>query len=275
VAPSLPDFYNAAIEGIEIGLGTGSGGTTAFSGARVIVEDIATHPYWARYKELAASAGLVSCWSQAIRSSSGQVLGTFAIYHREANTPVESDIYLIDQSARLASIAIEKSIATEKLRDSEALYRLLTEDVSDVVWKTDRNLRVTYISPADERLRGYSADEVIGHHVFEMFTEAGVAAVTEMIQKGPNAEQRGAQSGFVTFEAQHRCRDGRLLWGEVLSKPERDAHGTIIGYHGITREITERRQLEDLRCEFLVALTSYQEKAPALPVNTHSRVFSH
>jgi PAS domain S-box-containing protein len=275
VAPSLPDFYNAAIDGIEIGVGAGSCGTTAHTGARVIVENIATHPYWARYKELAASAGLVSCWSQAICSSLGQVLGTFAIYHREANTPTESDIYLIDQSARLASIAIEKSLATEKLRDSETLYRLLAEDVSDVVWKTDRNLRVTYISPADERLRGYSADEVIGHHVFEMFTEEGVAAVTEMIQKSPNAEQRGAQNGFVTFEAQHRCKDGRLLWGEVLSKPECDAHGTIIGYHGITREITERRQLEDLRCEFLVALTSYQEKAPALPVNTHSRVFSH
>ncbi len=168
---------------------------------------------------------------------------------------MEFEISIIEQSARLASIAIEKSIAAEKLRDSEALYRLLTEDVSDVVWKTDRDLHITYISPADARLRGYRADEVIGHHVFEMFTEEGVAVVTEMMRQGPNSEQNRTQSGFITFEAQHRCKDGRLLWGEVLSKPERDAHGTITGYHGITREITERKQLEDLRCEFLVALT--------------------
>jgi len=255
VAPSLPDFYNAAINGIEIGIGAGSCGTAAFSGERVIVEDIATHPNWAPYKELAASAGLGACWSQPIRSSSGQVLGTFAIYHQEAHTPAEFEISIIEQSARLASIAIEKSIAAEKLRDSEALYRLLTEDVSDVVWKTDRDLHITYISPADERLRGYRADEVIGHHVFEMFTEEGAAVVTEMMRQGPNSEQNRTQSGFITFEAQHRCKDGRLLWGEVLSKPERDAHGTITGHHGITREITERKQLEDLRCEFLVALT--------------------
>jgi len=245
VAPSLPDFYNAAIAGIEIGIGAGSCGTAAFSGERVIVEDIATHPYWAPYKELAASAGLGACWSQPIRSSSGQVLGTFAIYHHEAHTPAEFEISIIEQSARLASIAIEKSIAAEKLRDSEGLYRLLTEDVSDVVWKTDRDLHITYISPADERLRGYRADEVIGHHVFEMFTEEGVAVVTEMMRQGPNSEQNRTQSGFITFEAQHRCKDGRLLWGEVLSKPERDAHGTITGHHGITREITERKQLED------------------------------
>jgi len=37
---------------------------------------------------------------------------------------------------------------------------------------------------------------------------------------------------------EHRCKDGRLIWGEMLSKPDRNAQGEIIGYHGITREIT-------------------------------------
>jgi len=50
--------------------------------------------------------------------------------------------------------------------------------------------------------------------------------------------------GFVTFEAQHRCKDGSLLWGEVLSKPDLDEQGEIIGYHGITREVTRRKLLE-------------------------------
>lgn len=244
-APSLPDFYGAAIDGIEIGMGVVSCGTAAFTGERVIVADIATHPYWAPYKELAASAGLGACWSQPIRSSSGQVLGTLALYHHEARTPEESDISIIEQSARLASIAIERSVAAEKVRDSEARYRLLTEDVLDVVWKTDRDFRFTYISPADERLRGYRADEVIGHHVFEMFTEEGIAAVTEIMRQRQEAEQHGTQAGPKAFEVQHRCRDGRLLWGEVFSTAERDAHGTITGYHGITREITKRKQMEE------------------------------
>jgi diguanylate cyclase (GGDEF)-like protein/PAS domain S-box-containing protein len=244
-APSLPASYNAAMEGVEIGLGVGSCGTSAFTGERVIVDDIATHPDWAPYKELAASAGLGACWSQPIRSSSGQVLGTFAIYHHEAHTPVESDISIIEQSAHLASIAIERSAAAKKLRDSEVHYRLLTEDVSDVVWKQDRNNFFTYISPADERLRGYRADEVIGHHVSELFTEEGMAAFQQKRRQRQAADHHGRPVDIATFEVQQRCKDGRLVWTEVVATPERDAQGRITGYHGITRDITARKTAED------------------------------
>jgi len=135
---------------------------------------------------------------------------------------------------------------TKELRESESLYRLLTEETLDVAWKTDRNLCITYISPTDERLRGYRAEEVVGHHVFEMFTDEGVAAVKEMLKKGSlQFGKSEIQGGYRTFTVQHRCKDGRLLWGEVLSKPERDAQGLITGYHGLTRESTERVRLED------------------------------
>jgi len=134
---------------------------------------------------------------------------------------------------------------TARLSQSEALYRLLTEDALDVIWKTDDQLRITYISPSDERLRGYRADEVLGHHVFEMFTEEGIATVTKLLKQRQTAATDQAKAAFVTFEVQHRCKDGRLLWGEVLSRPERDANGNITGHHGITRESTERKQLQD------------------------------
>ncbi len=244
-APSLPEFYNEAIDGVEIGIGVGSCGTAAFTGERVIVEDIASHPYWANYKELAAKAHLGACWSQPIRSSSGQVLGTFAIYHRASHTPANADLYLIEQCAHLASIAIDRHLAEEKLRDSEAHYRLLTEDASDVVWKTDGNLRMTYISPADERLRGFRADEVIGHHVFELFTDEGVATVKEVMRQRQAMAHNGKQSEFLNFEVQHHCKDGSLVWGEIFSTPEYDTQGRITGYHGITREISKRKDMEE------------------------------
>lgn len=157
----------------------------------------------------------------------------------------ESDIAFIEQSASLVRIATERSAAADKANESAAHFRLLTEDVADVVWKTDRDLRFTYISPADERLRGYRADEVIGHHVFEMFTEEGIATVREIMRQRQEIERNGIRSDTIPFEVQHRCSDGRLLWGEVLVRPDRDAHGTIIGYHGITRETSERRQMQD------------------------------
>ncbi len=149
---------------------------------------------------------------------------------------------LQEQNSALQALVAER---TQTLHDSQALYRLLTEDAQDVLWRTDARLVITYISPADERLRGFRADEVVGHHVFDMFNDEGVAVVKAMIARRAQDEASGKPVGFLNFEVQHRCKDGRLIWGEVMSKPDRDAQGEIIGYHGITREITERKRLEE------------------------------
>lgn len=246
VAPSLPTFYNEVLKGVCIGEGVGSCGTAAYLKKRVIVEDISTHAYWEAYKEVALRAGLQSCWSEPIFSSEGNVLGTFVIYSTKPKTPQMADILLMEQSSNLASIAIEKSMFATKLKENEELYRHLMEDVTDVIWKTDRNLNITYISPSDERFRGYRADEVIGHHVFEMFTPEGIKIISEKIKQRLESQQKGIRTAdFVTYEIQHRCKDGRLIWGEIISKPEYNDEGKIIGFHGITREITERKAMQD------------------------------
>jgi len=149
---------------------------------------------------------------------------------------------LLERNKTLEALVDER---TQALHASEALYRSLTEDTQDVIWRTDRHLFVTYISPADERLRGFTADEVVGHHVFEMFTKESVELVKSIMHQAQQARQAGRLSPFVKFEVQHRCKDGRLLWGEVLSRPELDGQGVIVAYHGITRETTERKRLQD------------------------------
>jgi hypothetical protein len=81
--PSLPEEYNKAVEGLIVGLilglivgpGVGSCGTAAFWGERVIVEDIQKDVLWQDLKELAARAGVASCWSHPIRSKNGKILG--------------------------------------------------------------------------------------------------------------------------------------------------------------------------------------------------------
>ncbi len=106
-SPSLPDFYNKAINGIEIGMGVGSCGTAAYLGERVVVEEIMAHEYWKPYRDLAKSASLAACWSEPILSSSGDVLGTFAIYHTKPTKPQEEDLERIGFAANIAAIAIE------------------------------------------------------------------------------------------------------------------------------------------------------------------------
>jgi PAS domain S-box-containing protein len=107
-APSLPDFYNEAIEGLPIGPRVGSCGAAAATGERVVVEDVRTHPNWEPYREIAARAGLRACWSQPIRAANGEVLGTFAMYYAEARGPEPFELELMESMAYLAGIAIER-----------------------------------------------------------------------------------------------------------------------------------------------------------------------
>jgi PAS domain S-box-containing protein len=86
-APSLPKAYADAINGIVIGPSAGSCGTAAYRGEPVIVEDIATDPLWANYRDLALPHSLRACWSTPVFSSQGKVIATFAMYHREPRRP--------------------------------------------------------------------------------------------------------------------------------------------------------------------------------------------
>ena len=107
-APSLPEFYNEAIDGLVIGDGVGSCGTAAFRGEQVIVEDIFTHPYWKDYFELAKLANVRSCWSQPIINSQNEILGTFAMYHRKVSSPTPAQLVSIEQYANLVMLMIER-----------------------------------------------------------------------------------------------------------------------------------------------------------------------
>ncbi|MFC9439926.1 GAF domain-containing protein [Nocardia sp. NPDC057030] len=107
-APSLPEFYNEAIDGIATGEGVGSCGTAAHRREPVIVTDIGTDPFWDDFRELAVRAGLAACWSTPILARDGSLLGTFAMYHRVPRVPQDSDFALARVFADTASLAIER-----------------------------------------------------------------------------------------------------------------------------------------------------------------------
>ncbi|MBS0347614.1 MAG: response regulator [Proteobacteria bacterium] len=132
-AANLPGFYMKAIDGLPIAPGEGAWGTAAHSGQRVIVEDIQTHPFWLKYRDIAAQAGLVSCWSEPIKDSGQQVLGTFAIYHRSPSLPSTNDIQLISQVSTLVSLAIERKYAEISLANYRDHLENLVEDRSRTI----------------------------------------------------------------------------------------------------------------------------------------------
>lgn len=108
-APSLPDAYIGALDGMEIGEDSGSCSVAAFSREATIVEDIASDPQWRKYREIALSQGLASCWSIPILSTKEQVLGTFALYGSQPRAPKPLELAALGRGAHLASLAIERA----------------------------------------------------------------------------------------------------------------------------------------------------------------------
>lgn len=117
-APSLPVDYCEAIHGISVGPDVGSCGAAAFTGQPCVVGDIATHPNWAAFRGLALEThGLRACWSTPIRAYDGKVVATFAMYYRAPKLPTLADRKLIDFTAHLVTIAVNRHRDRELLRD--------------------------------------------------------------------------------------------------------------------------------------------------------------
>jgi hypothetical protein len=117
-APSLPRAYCEAIDGTEIGACVGSCGTAAYLGAAVYVSDIANDPLWADFKELALEHGLRACWSIPILTRGRQVIGTFAMYHREPREPTVRDLMLVDLVTQTAALVIDRERARDALKSA-------------------------------------------------------------------------------------------------------------------------------------------------------------
>ncbi|MBN1840498.1 MAG: transporter substrate-binding domain-containing protein [Campylobacterales bacterium] len=145
---------------------------------------------------------------------------------------------------RLRQEINQRKSAEQKLKTSEELYRELTEDVTDVIWKANSQHILTYISPSVEDQLGFRPDELVGHHVFEMFTDEGIAIVMERIKQRKESKEEAVNDVYSIFEVQHKCKDGSFIWGEVISKAVYDANKNIIGYHGISRDTTARKAME-------------------------------
>lgn len=107
-APSLPKAYCDVVNGMENGPMIGSCGTATYYGKRVLVENIETDPKWANYKDFVRPFGMKSCWSEPVKSSTGEILGAFGMYRDYPALPTESEENDLASAARLAGIIMER-----------------------------------------------------------------------------------------------------------------------------------------------------------------------
>lgn len=127
----------------------------------------------------------------------------------------------------------------ERLEDSERAHRTIVENSPDLLYRTDLEGRIIYISRSVYDLSGYTMDEAIGMKMAEE-----VYLVPEERDEFLSMLQ---QNGKVkNFEARLKRKDGSVWWASTNAHFYKDKGGNIIGVEGITRDITERRKMESL-----------------------------
>ena len=144
----------------------------------------------------------------------------------------------------------ERKQAEEALRKHDAQYRMLTENITDVIWTMDAACHFTYVSPSVTKLRGYTPEEVLRQTPAEALTpdslrvmEAALAKNFEMIQRAAMLRNTDSIEAEI-YELEQPCKDGSTVWTEVSVKALFDEQGAFAGFLGITRNISRRRKME-------------------------------
>lgn len=236
--PSLPKGYAADIE--DWPLEVGPCGLAAAEGRAVISADIAQDGRWPRYQAHAIAHGFRACWSTPIMSSEGSVLGTFAILKREPSSPWPQDFATISRVTHIASIAIERKEAEDRLRRSEAFlsegqrisntgswgWRLAT---GEVVWSQNQY-----------RLLGFEATD--GKPSVDRFLSIVHEDDRDRVREKLESATRRGESYTIDYRVP--LAGGAIRHLRSVGRPAASDRDEVDEYIGVTIDMTERVHAE-------------------------------
>lgn len=172
------------------------------------------------------------------RKKSGEIITALMTARKIKLQGIE---YLISISHDIS----DRILMENHLRESEEKYRFMAENSGDIIWHVDRNFIVDYISPTDERIRGFTQKEVLGTSFWDMLQPKDVEIARQAGKKLLEQEGQEYFSGMATYEFEVHRKDGQQIWVEITIHPHYDTGQKILGFHGVTREITERKRLQE------------------------------
>jgi diguanylate cyclase (GGDEF)-like protein/PAS domain S-box-containing protein len=140
----------------------------------------------------------------------------------------------------------ERKRADEELKESENKYRLLADNVLDVIFVLDVNLNYIYVSPSVKIQTGYEPEEVLQQTLAGTMTPASMDLVLRTLSEIREIEKSEHRDINIsrTLELEMRRKDGTTVWTEVKVSLIRDENQQPVSILGITRDITDRKRME-------------------------------
>jgi len=131
--------------------------------------------------------------------------------------------------------------AESRHRQSDEIFRLLVESVTDyAIFLLDPDGRVATWNAGAERIKGYKAEQIIGQHFSQFYPKEARDS------RWPERElEIASKEGRFVDEGLRVRKDGTTFWANVVITALRDAHGELRGFSKVTRDLTERRALEE------------------------------
>ncbi|MDD5475873.1 MAG: PAS domain S-box protein [Syntrophales bacterium] len=179
-----------------------------------------------------------------------------------------TDRELIPENAALMELVLGlKNAELVQVRDGK--YRMIAESMFDIFWVTDLSLRALYNSPSFERVLGFTSEERNSQRPEEVFTPSSLQGVMERFAEELALEEQGLADPdrVIVVDAEFYHRDGSTRWLENMVMGVRDEQGVIVGTVGVSRDITERKRVEE-------ALRQSEEKYRNLVENLNEIVYA-
>jgi PAS domain S-box-containing protein len=179
----------------------------------------------------------------------------FEEFHKNGSiVSTESNLRLLrDEKGKPYSIIgvtrdiTDRKKALEALAESEKKYRVIAEKTTDVIWLMDLEGKSIFVTPSIEKFTGFTVDEYLRQKIEERFTPSsakyGLGIFAGELQAYRSSKEY-LKDYFFTMELEYICKDQSAKWGELLITPFYSEEKELLGIHGVTRDITDRKMSE-------------------------------
>ncbi|MEB3178923.1 MAG: ATP-binding protein [Nostocaceae cyanobacterium] len=242
-APSLPEEYKQAINGIITEPGVGCCGTAAYRREAVIVEDIAKDPLWKDYRDLALKFGLRACWSVPILTKDGSVLGTFSMYYSQARSPNEYEKELIIKAVHLATIAMERDRTQVELQQFQTRLESLSSNIPGGIYqfllKPNGAFSIPFVSSSCDQI--YEVATAVEQQNPELLLE--IIHGCDRSQFDSSLAHSAETLSPWEWEGRINSLSGKVKWIKGAARPQKLSNGDIL-WDGVLMDITESKHIQ-------------------------------